>query len=210
MKIKSFAFNPFQENTFVVSDDSGEALIIDAGCYNDAEIEILVDYLETNNLTPTKLVNTHCHIDHIVGVNSLKKKFNIPFAASVEDNYLLETAIQQGIVFGFALSEAPTIDENIEEGKFGFGQSELQVFSVPGHSAGSLAFYSEKNNFVIVGDVLFNGSIGRTDLPKGDYDTLINSITTKLLTLPRDTVVYPGHGPSTTIGKEYDTNPFLK
>ena len=210
MNIKTFAFNGFQENTFIVSDETGEALIIDAGCYDEPEIKTVTDYLETNRLTPVKLVNTHCHIDHIVGIPPLKKKLDIPFAASADDNFLLETAIQQGMVFGFSISEAPTIDEEIGEGKLSFGQSELQVFAVPGHSPGSLAFYSEKDNFVIVGDALFNGSIGRTDLPKGNYETLINSINTKLMVLPRDTVVYPGHGPATTIGKEHDTNPFLR
>ncbi len=210
MKIKSFAFNAFQENTFVLFDDSSEALIVDAGCYTDNEINTVVQFLEANNLTPVKLINTHCHIDHIVGINALKKRYNIPFAASMEDNYLVENAIAQGAVFGFSLSEIPVIDENIKEGKITFGQSELQVFYVPGHSQGSLAYYSEKDNFVIVGDVLFNGSIGRTDLPKGDYETLITSINTKLMTLPPDTVVYPGHGPATTIGKEHDTNPFLR
>jgi glyoxylase-like metal-dependent hydrolase (beta-lactamase superfamily II) len=114
------------------------------------------------------------------------------------------------MIFGFSIPDSPIIDEEIKEGTITFGNSELKVFSVPGHSAGSLAFYSEEDNFIIVGDVLFNGSIGRTDLPKGDYETLINSINTKLMTLPRETVVYPGHGPSTTIGQEHDTNPFLK
>lgn len=210
MNIKSFAFNAFQENTFIVSDETGEALIIDAGCYNETEVDALSDYLEENRLKPVKLLNTHCHIDHIVGVNSLKEKFKIPFAASLEDKYLLDTAVQQAMVLGFSITENPTIDENVEEGVFSFGKSEFQVFAVPGHSVGSLAFYSEKDNFVIVGDVLFNGSIGRTDLPNGDYDTLINSINSKLMVLPKETVVYPGHGPSTTIGKEHDTNPFLK
>ena len=210
MNIKSFAFNPFQENSFFVSDETGEALIIDAGCYNETEVNTLSDYLEKNQLKPVKLLNTHCHIDHIVGVNLLKEKFKIPFAASLGDKYLLDTAVQQAIIFGFSISETPTIDENIEEGTFTFGDSQLQVFAVPGHSMGSLAFYSEKDNFVIVGDVLFNGSIGRTDLPRGDYDTLIKSINSKLMVLPKETVVYPGHGPSTTIGKEHDTNPFLK
>jgi glyoxylase-like metal-dependent hydrolase (beta-lactamase superfamily II) len=157
------------------------------------------------------LINTHGHIDHIAGDSFIKKAYNIPLAIHDSDVFLLERALQFADYFAFNAEQPPAPDKLLKEGdEVCFGNSVLSVLHIPGHSPGSIVLYSRKDNLVIAGDVLFNGSIGRSDLPGGDHVTLIRGITGKLMTLPRETVVYPGHGPSTTIGHEYDTNPFLK
>ncbi|NBC83014.1 MAG: MBL fold metallo-hydrolase [Bacteroidetes bacterium] len=209
--IKSFTFNPFQENTYILYDDTSEAVIIDAGCCNEEEQQTLTGFLNDNNLKPVKLVNTHCHIDHILGIKYLATTYNIPFIANKNDYYLIAAAVDQGAMFGVDVALPPAISEYIDEDTpLTFGNSSLKVLYVPGHSIGHVAFYAEEEEFLISGDVLFSGSIGRTDLPGGDYDTLLASIREKLLPLPVGTIVYAGHGPPTTIGQETDTNPFLK
>lgn len=209
--IKTFVFNPFQENTYVVYDDTREAIIIDAGCSDDDEYNTLESFLADNRLKAVKLVNTHCHVDHILGVKHFVKKYNLPFAANKEDYYLLASAQEQGLLFGLNIELPPPIDEGLTEGEpLTFGNSAFDVYHVPGHSQGSVALYNSHAKTVFVGDVLFKGSIGRTDLPGGDYDSLINSIKTKLFTLPNDTRVYTGHGSETSIQAEKDTNPFFK
>ena len=208
--IKPFVFNPFQENTFVVYDETNEAIIVDAGCYADNEKKILASFISDNQLKPVLTVNTHCHIDHVVGINYVKENYQIPLQTNKNEEMLLQASLEQGKIFGLNMDTPPAIDHYISDGDtIKFGNSELSVISVPGHSPGSVALYSMPDKAIIVGDVLFDGSIGRTDLPGGSYDTLINSIRTKLMVLPDDVTVYPGHGPSTTIGKEHDTNPFL-
>ena len=208
--IKPFVFNPFQENTFVVYDETNEAIIVDAGCYADNEKNILASFISDNQLKPVLTVNTHCHIDHVVGINYVKENYQIPLQTNKNEEMLLQASLEQGKIFGLNMDTPPAIDHYISDGDtIKFGNSELSVISVPGHSPGSVALYSMPDKAIIVGDVLFDGSIGRTDLPGGSYDTLINSIRTKLMVLPDDVTVYPGHGPSTTIGKEHDTNPFL-
>ncbi len=210
ISIKPFVFNPFQENTFVVYDETKEAIIIDAGCYADNEKQILASFISENQLKPVLAVNTHCHIDHVVGINYVKENYQIPLHVNKDEEFLLQASLEQGKIFGFNMDAPPVIDHYISEGDtIKFGNSGLSVISVPGHSPGSVALYSLPDKKIIVGDVLFDGGIGRTDLPGGSHDTLINSIRTKLLILPADVTVYPGHGPSTTIGKEHDTNPFL-
>jgi len=211
MEIKTFVFNPFQENTYVVYDETKEALIIDAGCSNQQEFEELEKFIAGLNLQPKALVNTHCHIDHVLGLRYLHDKYNLPFWANKNDYYLITSAVDQGAMFGLEVELPPAISAYIDEDNpVKFGNSELKVLHVPGHSLGHVALYAEADNFILAGDVLFNGSIGRTDLPGGDYDMLIESIRTKLLTLPGNTTVYPGHGPATTIGQETKLNPFLK
>lgn len=210
ISVKKFVFNDFQENTFLVSDDTKECLIVDPGCYSIYEKNELKDYCYSNKLKPVKLINTHCHIDHILGNSFVSKNFNIPTAAHKDDQNMMEGAVEHGQMFGFIAESPSGIDEYLEDGDIvKFGKSELKVFHVPGHSMGSIALYSESQKFLISGDVLFNGGIGRTDLPGGDYNTLINSIKTRILTLPGSVTVYPGHGPSTTVSYEIDTNPFL-
>jgi hydroxyacylglutathione hydrolase len=208
--LKPFVFNSFQENTYILHDETNQCIIIDAGCYEDFEKEALNKYIIDNNLTCVKLVNTHCHIDHVLGSRYVVTQYNPQFIIHKEDEFLLNNAQKHGVIFGFnaELPPAPTayINDNPE---LTFGNSSLKILHVPGHSPGSIALYSEEGGFVITGDVLFKGSIGRTDLKKGDYDQLMNSIMTKLMTLPPDTAVFPGHGPSTTIHQEALTNPFL-
>ena len=208
--LKIFVFNPFQENTYVLSDESKECIIVDPGMNSQEEQDELNHYIEKNNLLPKAIVNTHCHVDHVLGCQHLIKKYNIPFYANELEIPLLETAIQFGEFFGLEVEQPPMPNHYLTEDKeYNFGNSSLQIFHIPGHSAGSVALYSKEDKLILTGDVLFHGSIGRTDLPGGSYDTLINSIREKLMTLPKDVDVYPGHGPKTTIQNEYDTNPFL-
>jgi len=211
MKIKTFTFNPIQENTYLVYDETNEAVVIDAGCISDIEKRALKNYIEDNKLTLKRVLNTHLHFDHQFGNKFLFTTFGIKPEAGKEDEYLLENVIAQTRSFGMAVEEeAQTLGGYITDNQeIKFGNTTFKAFHVPGHSPGSMAFYDEKEGVLFAGDVLFRASIGRTDLPKGDYATLINSITDKLLPLPDSTVVYSGHGPATTIGFEKKNNPFL-
>ena len=211
MKIKTFTFNPIQENTYLVYDETNEAVVIDAGCLSEIEKRALKNYIEENDLTLKRVLNTHLHFDHQFGNKFLYTTYGIKPEACKADEYLLENVIAQTRSFGVEINEeAQTIGDYITDGQdLKFGNTTLKALHVPGHSPGSMAFYAEKEGILFAGDVLFRGSIGRTDLPKGDYATLIGSITGQLLTLPDSTVVYCGHGPSTTIGFERKNNPFL-
>jgi len=211
MTIKTFTFNPIQENTYLVYDETNEAVVIDAGCISDIEKRALKNYIEDNKLTLKRVLNTHLHFDHQFGNKFLFTTFGIKPEAGKEDEYLLENVIAQTRSFGMAVDEeAQTLGGYITDNQeIKFGNTTFKAFHVPGHSPGSMAFYDEKEGVLFAGDVLFRASIGRTDLPKGDYATLINSITDKLLPLPDSTVVYSGHGPATTIGFEKKNNPFL-
>jgi glyoxylase-like metal-dependent hydrolase (beta-lactamase superfamily II) len=203
-------FNAFQENTYLLYDQTGECILVDAGCYSPEEKTAIDNFLLSNKVRLTKLINTHCHVDHVLGMAYLAEKYKPEIWAHQDDLKLLTEARKHGIIFGFDVEQPPVATGYLEEGKdIVFGNSRLQVFHVPGHSPGSVALYSREANFVIVGDVLFKGSIGRTDLPGGNYDQLMKSIFTKLMSLPPDTVVYSGHGPSTTIHEEALSNPFL-
>jgi len=209
IKITQLVFNPFQENTFVLYNDKNECIIVDPGCYEDNEKEQLNYFIKNNNLIPKRLINTHCHVDHVLGNSFVKNSYNVVFSIHKDDLPLLKRVTQHGIAFGLEIDAPPEMDEFLEEGsKISFGDSIINIIHVPGHSPGSIALYSEPDKFIMVGDVLFQGSIGRTDLPGGNHDTLINSIQKKLMVLPHDTLIYPGHGPSTTIGEEYNSNPF--
>lgn len=211
MTIKTFTFNPFQENTYLIYDESKQAAIIDCGCILDYEKKALMVYMAENELKLVKVLNTHMHLDHQFGNRFLAETYGIKPEAHREDEFLLETVKAQGAMFGIPVKEDPQpllsyIEDNQE---IEAGTIKMKALHVPGHSPGSIALYIESEGVVFVGDVLFRGSIGRTDLPKGDYATLIQSIQTKLLTLPDSTVVYSGHGPATTIGEERVDNPFL-
>jgi len=211
MTIKTFTFNPIQENTYLVYDETNEAVVIDAGCISDIEKRALKNYIEDNKLTLKRVLNTHLHFDHQFGNKFLFTTFGIKPEAGKEDEYLLENVIAQTRSFGMAVDEeAQSLGGYITDNQeIKFGNTTFKAFHVPGHSPGSMAFYDEKEGVLFAGDVLFRASIGRTDLPKGDYATLIQSITNKLLPLPDSTVVYSGHGPATTIGFEKKNNPFL-
>lgn len=210
IKIKHFVFNGFQVNTYVLHDQTNEAVIIDPACESENEKEKLINYIRNNNLIPKYIANTHGHVDHLLGVNTICEHYNIPFYLHSDDNFLLSRSIESAMLFGLKLNKVPVVSEHLVGSDIlEFGKSRLKLLHIPGHSPGSLAYYSKEDNFVIVGDVLFFGSIGRTDLPGGEFETLITGIKTKLLSLPRETVVFSGHGQQTTIGHEYDTNPFL-
>lgn len=211
MNIKSFTVNGFAVNAFVLSDESGNCIIIDPGFYGSSEEEMLVKYISNNNLRPVMALNTHCHVDHILGNKFVCEHYNIPLAAHKDDGFILAHAAEMGEMFGFKVKASPPVQKFINDGEvIRFGNSELIALHIPGHSPGSLSFYCRNDKFIIAGDVLFAGSIGRTDLPGGNFETLISGIVNKLMVLPGETVVFPGHGPSTTIAHEHDTNPFLK
>jgi hydroxyacylglutathione hydrolase len=210
LKIKIFPFNPFQVNTYVLYDETGECAIIDASCYERHEKNQLKAFIEEKGLTPVLLLNTHCHIDHILGNNFVAETWSILPVMHKDCIPFLERAVDYGQTFGFEVEKPVMPVEFIVDGQMiRFGEQELKVLETPGHAAGSVCFYHQKENFVVAGDVLFHNSIGRTDLPTGDFDTLINSIQTRLMVLPDHTRVFCGHGPATTIGDEKKGNPFL-
>ncbi|RLD45752.1 MAG: MBL fold metallo-hydrolase [Bacteroidetes bacterium] len=208
--VKQFAFNPFQVNTYVLSDETKECIIIDPGMQGKLEEDELTDYIDANGLKPVLLLNTHAHIDHIVGNHFVAEKYNLQLNTHKDCVGFLTNAAAYADSFGLKIGTVKTIDNFIgEEEVIKFGNSTIQVLYTPGHADGSLCFYSEKDDFVITGDVLFNQSIGRTDLPTGNYDLLQQSIWEKLFTLPDRTTAWPGHGPETNIGFEKLHNPFV-
>jgi hydroxyacylglutathione hydrolase len=209
--IESFTFNAFSENTYLLYNDEKQCWIIDPGMYEGEEESYLSDYIDKNGLKPQNIINTHTHLDHIFGINFLKNKYQLPFGMHEKDMPVLRNAGGAAMLFGFNFSNPPKADFFIKETEpLQLGGDTLEVRFAPGHSPGSIVFYYQPGGWVIGGDVLFNGSIGRTDLPGGNFDTLINSIRTQLFTLPDDTVVYSGHGPATTILQEKRYNPFLQ
>lgn len=211
LEIKTFVFNPIQENTYLVWDNTGECAIIDAGCSTKSEEDKLFRFIEENNLRPIKLINTHCHFDHILGIEACRKKYNLKWEAHPSDGFLVDMAPTQGAMFGFSINPVHKPERELFEGeKIILGETELYVIHVPGHSPGSVCLYFETDAVLLTGDVLFHGSIGRTDLPMGNYGELIAGIKGKLLTLPENVTVYPGHGPATNIGDEKIRNPFLQ
>lgn len=208
--IKQFVFNPFQENTYVLYQPQGEAIVVDAGCSTESEFQELLDFVHSQNLTVKCLINTHCHIDHILGIDKLKKQFGVKAYAHFDDFPLLQMAPAHAMMFGLYLETVPAIDETLSHGDLiELNGDSLKVIHTPGHSRGGLCFYAEQERFILTGDTLFNLSIGRTDLAGGNYETLIKSIREQLMVLPDDVIVYPGHGNSTTIGIEKASNPFL-
>ncbi len=210
IQIKKFEFNLFQVNTYILYDNTKECVIIDPGCQTKQEEQILSDFINSNKLKPVKLLNTHSHIDHILGNNFVKQKYNLKIEAHKDDEIFIENAESHALTFGFRVTRPPSIDKHIDENNtIEFGNSKLHIKSVPGHSQGSLVFYNNENKFAITGDVLFKASIGRTDLPGGNYNLLISGIKQKLLSMNDDTKVYSGHGFATTIGEERRNNPFI-
>ena len=212
MEIHQITFNTFQENTFILWDNTGDCIIIDPGCYEKNEELELVDFINKNNLNPVKLINTHCHIDHILGNKFVSEKWDLELYMNKIDLPLLEGAGDIAKMYGFKnYKGSPYPKHYLEEGDIlEFGEGKLEILFTPGHAPGHICLFNTEEGFIVSGDVLFNGSIGRTDLPGGDFDTLIESIKTKLMTLQDETIVYCGHGPSTSIGKERLSNPFLQ
>tara|TARA_B110000008_G_scaffold76444_1_gene77753 strand:- start:4966 stop:5604 length:639 start_codon:yes stop_codon:yes gene_type:complete len=212
MKIKSFAFNPFQENTYVVYDETKDCIIIDPGCYTEVERTELRRFITSEGLNPVKLINTHCHIDHVLGNKFVSELWDLELYMNKEDLPLLENAGNIGKMYGMEDYEGSPYPKHFlaQDDVLTFGESSFKILFTPGHAPGHICLYSTENNLVIAGDVLFQGSIGRTDLPGGDHNTLINSIKTQLFPLPKETQVYCGHGPATNIGYEKEHNPFLQ
>ncbi len=210
LHVAKFTFNPFQENTYVVHDGK-EAIVIDPGCWNKEEEHELQGFLKDNALRPVRLVLTHAHIDHILGCAWMHKRFGLLPELHRKDLPTLGMGERTASMYGIPYAGTPEPDCFLAEGDtVALGDCSLKVLFVPGHAPGHIALYSEKEGFVINGDVLFHHSIGRTDLPGGDLETLLSSIRTQLFTLGDNVKVYSGHGPDTTIGAEKKGNPFLK
>lgn len=210
IQIKKFTFNPVQENTFVLFDETGECMIIDAGCYFENERQELDQFIEAKQLKPVRLINTHCHFDHIMGVTHCRAKYHLQFETHPDEAVLVVQAEEHGDLFNIPMEPVDAPDLFFNEGdRITFGNSYLLVIAAPGHSPGGVVFYNPEQKILIAGDVLFYGSIGRTDLPGGSFEQLTGNIKSKLLILPEETIVYCGHGPETTIGFEKKNNPFL-
>jgi hydroxyacylglutathione hydrolase len=210
IQIHRFPFNPFQVNTYILWDETKECAIIDPGCYGPEEQDLLTRFISENELKPVRLINTHCHIDHIAGLAFVSREYGLKPEANPDGAGFIRHAEKAGFIYGFDQLETIDPELPLSEGQvIKFGGSELHVIETPGHADGSVCFISHTDKFVITGDVLFAQSIGRSDLPTGDYDLLMKNIREKLLTLPGDYKVYPGHGPETTIGYEAYSNPFL-
>ncbi|MGD0755562.1 MAG: MBL fold metallo-hydrolase [Bacteroidales bacterium] len=210
MKIFKLVFSPIEVNTYILVDDSGDCAIIDCGCYDKEESERLEDFIKEKRINPVLLLNTHCHLDHVFGNRFVLEKYGLRTFSSEFDEMNRKDASQHALLFGITMKDPPEPAGFLADNqKVSFGTTEFTALHVPGHTSGSLAFYSEKNGCVFTGDALFAGSIGRTDLPGGDYDSLIKSIKNKLFVLPPSTVVYPGHGDETSIEREMKSNPFF-
>ena len=213
LNVKSFQVNPLQENCYVVSDDSKECVIIDCGAYYDTECQAIDNYLRDNQLSPVHLLATHGHLDHNFGNAHLFEKYALKVEICAEDQSLVEHLPEQAsTLFGMQISDdQPPIGKLLSNGELiSFGNHTLQVLHTPGHSQGSCLFYDKEEHIVFSGDTLFRMSIGRTDFPEGSWQQMQQSLTTIAKTLPADTVVYPGHGPQTTIADELKYNPFLR
>jgi hydroxyacylglutathione hydrolase len=209
--IRAFTFNEFQENTYVLYDTTKECVIIDPGCYKSAEQQELTQFIKDAGLKPVKLLNTHCHIDHVLGNTFVASTYNIPLYLHEEELFTYNDTLRWTTLFGIAPLEVP--EEKVfvtERDTIRFGESELKIAFTPGHSVASISFYHPVQQFAIVGDVLFRESIGRTDLAGGDQEVLLESIRTKLFGWPDEMKIYNGHGGPTTIGHERKHNPFLR
>ena len=211
MRYKILVNNLWQENTVVLYDETGEAAIVDCGCFGPEEEKRLQEFLSAEKLKPVLLLNTHLHPDHIFGNQFMKERYGLSTQAAEEDAFLIENAVEFAAMLGLrGVSQPPAIGRYLKHGDVvRFGNTQLQVIAVRGHSPGGLCFYSEADRLLVAGDVLFAGSIGRSDLPGGDGALLIEDIAHRLLVLPEEVRVIAGHGPMTTIGEEKKYNPFL-
>jgi hydroxyacylglutathione hydrolase len=208
--VDSFTFNPFQENTYILSDETKECIIFDPGCYEPSEKEEFSSFIKNQKLKPVKLINTHCHIDHVLGNKFVADTYKLQLELNFMEIPLLEAVVAYGPQYGIFSDPSPKPYALLNEGdRVKFGNSELKILHTPGHSPGSLCFYNDLDKIIISGDVLFQMSIGRSDLPGGSYEQLLKSIREKLFPLDDDFKVFPGHGPATTIGFEKKNNPFL-
>jgi len=210
MKIYKAVFSPIEVNTYIVTGDDAGCIVIDCGCYGESEERKLVDLLAERGLRPELLLNTHCHLDHVFGNSFMLKHYGLSPWFHDGDNYNNTNARKHALMFGLKMEDPPAAAGYLSGGEMMTAAGvTFKVIEVPGHSPGGIAFYSGEGNVVFTGDALFAGSIGRSDLPGGDHEQLVTSIREQLFTLPLETVVYPGHGPETSIRKEMESNPFF-
>lgn len=203
-------FNGFSENTYVIYNEHKDCWIVDPGMYDAQEKKMMLDFIAGQGFQPKGILNTHAHIDHIFGVQALVDAYNIPFALHPLEAPVLAGGKGAAMMFGFSIPQLPVATQELKEGEeLKLGEEVLELRLAPGHSPGSVIFYYPKGGWAIGGDVIFAGSVGRSDLPGGNHDTLISSIHREVLTLPDETIIYPGHGPETTVGAERNSNPFL-
>ncbi len=209
--IALFCVNPFQENTYVIADKAtGRCIVVDPGCSNAAETAAVVDHIRSHRLEPEMIVGTHGHIDHIMGVEILKRELGVPYALSSDDGFLLGSVRQQAEMFGLQTPAEPKIDIDLRErGEIVFGQTVLRIIPTPGHTPGHVCLFHEQGRMLLTGDTLFRESIGRTDLAGGDYSWIMRSILDRIVPLGDDVTFYPGHGPASDIGHEVLYNPFV-
>ena len=210
LRIHKFVFSPIQENTYILSNEKNECIIIDPGTYFDDEKDQLVNYIEKNRFIPTHLLNTHCHLDHVFGNKFIAEKYLLKLQIHANEKKVLDYAPTSGLMYNMPFDNYEGDLIFFKEGDIiRLGDDELLVIEAPGHSPGHVCFYCAKQHFIIGGDVLFKQSIGRTDLPRGNHELLLKNIRTKLFVLPDETIIYSGHGESTSIGHEKLHNPFL-
>lgn len=210
MNIAKLVFNPIMENTYIVWDDTKECIIIDAGNFSAREDAQLTDFISERGLKPVMAVNTHGHFDHAMGVGYLKETYGVKFACSSKDQFLVDSAQQSGAMFGVKCAPVPAIDIDLDKmAEIAFGATKLRVIKTPGHTPGHVSLYNEEQKVLFTGDTLFRESIGRTDLPGGDYSWIMTSILEQLVPLGDDVEFYPGHGDKSTIGHETLYNPFV-
>jgi len=211
IEIQRFTFNPFQENTYLLYDESNDCMVFDPGNSSTDEDNEISSFIKENGLKLIGVYNTHCHVDHVLGNDFFFKEYGLRPRIHEDDLKVLQSVSQYGAMFGIQVRESPDPESYINEGDtIPLGKSSLEVLHIPGHAPGHVVFLNKDQKFIIGGDILFHGSIGRTDLPYGDHETLISSIKDKLMTLDERYIVYPGHGPSTSIGFEKKSNPFLQ
>jgi glyoxylase-like metal-dependent hydrolase (beta-lactamase superfamily II) len=211
IQIQRFTFNDFMVNTYLLWDETLDAVLIDAACYDQEEQKELREFIERKGLRLVENLNTHCHVDHVLGNEFVAAQFGVNPRYHQDSEFFFQTVREIGSSFGFRLGNIPKPAGYLEDGQtVTWGHSSLTVLFTPGHANGHVCFYQPEQGFVITGDVLFKDTIGRTDLPSGNFDLLMQSIKNKLFTLPEDTIVWPGHGPDTTIGYESRNNPFIR
>lgn len=211
MQVAQFTFNDFAENTYVLYDETNQCAIVDPGCHKASEQQELTAFIASHHLKPVLLLNTHCHIDHVLGNAFVAQKYDLALHLHQQELITYNDTGRWAQLFGLVVENIPEKQVFIDEGSaLSFGNTKLEILFTPGHSIASLSFYEPVSQQLISGDVLFYQSIGRSDLPHGNFNTLIASIRNKLFTLPPETIVYSGHGPKTSIGFEQFNNPFLR
>ena len=210
INVKIFPFNPLQENTYILYNQDNECIIVDPGCYSEAEREKIKDFIAEKGLKPVMLVNTHCHLDHVFGNKFIAETYKLELFIHPGEKIVLDHAPTSGLMWNLPFDSYSGNIHDLVPGKhLVLGDEQLEILFTPGHSPASVSFYSKTNGFLLAGDVLFRESVGRTDLPGGSPDVLMKSIKDEFYVLPDETIVYSGHGMPTTIGHEKKHNPYV-